>query len=355
MDTRRRDFLALGAAGALALPLLGAPAVAETAPGLSYDSRLMSTPKFVDVGGIRTRYFDAGRGPALVLIHGGQWPATASADGFAAIFDHLAASYHVYAFDKLGMGYTDLPKTLAGYSMDAIVAHAYGFIQAVGLKRAIVAGHSRGALPAARIAADHPELVSHLIIFDTNALAADDATLTARPDRSLETQIPTRDQIRAADMASILSVNKAIVTDAWVDSEFRIAHFPKTQEAARQFAAAKAQWVAANADRAKAEPGLLNDEGPLVWWLVDTKHATLDLIRAGHLKMPVAIIWGWNDNFAPLRFGLSAMDTIAKVNENTEMHIVNHASHFVFAEQPIEVTRLINSFIRAYPILAAGT
>lgn len=344
----RRDFLALAAAGALTVPLFALPAGAETARGLSYDSHLMGAPKFVDVDGIRTRYFDAGRGPALVLIHGGQWPATASADGFAAIFDHLAASYHVHAFDKLGMGYTDLPKTLAGYSMDAIVAHAYAFISTLGLKRAIVAGHSRGALPAARIAADHPELVSHLIIFDTNALAADDATLTARPDRSLQTQIPTREQIRAADLASILSYNKAIVTDAWVDSEFRIAHLPKTQEAARQFGAAKAQWIRDNPDRAKADPGLLNDEGPLVWWLADAKHATLDLIRAGHLKMPTAIIWGWNDVFAPLRFGLSAMETIAKANDNAELHVVNHAAHFVFAEQPIEVTRLINSFIRAY-------
>jgi pimeloyl-ACP methyl ester carboxylesterase len=234
--------------------------------------------------------------------------------------------------------------------MDAIVAHAYGFIRAVGITRAIVAGHSRGALPAARIAADHSELVSHLIIFDTNTLAGDDATITAGPDRSLQTQIPTREQIRAADMKSILSVNKAIVTDAWVDSEFRIAHLPKTQLAAQQFAAAKQLWMTANAGRIAADPGLLNDEGPLVWWLVDAKRATLDAIRNGHLPMPTALIWGWNDNFAPLRFGLSAMDTIAKANPNTEMHIVNHASHFVFAEQPIEVTRLINSFIRAYPV-----
>ena len=30
--------------------------MAETAPGLSYDSRLMGAPKFIDVDGIRTRY-----------------------------------------------------------------------------------------------------------------------------------------------------------------------------------------------------------------------------------------------------------------------------------------------------------
>ena len=70
METARRDFLATAAVGALALPVLVRSA-AVAAPAVSYDSRLMGAPKFVDVEGIRTRYFDAGRGPSMVLIHGG--------------------------------------------------------------------------------------------------------------------------------------------------------------------------------------------------------------------------------------------------------------------------------------------
>ena len=348
MKTDRRDFLVRAAAGALILPLLGRTAAAAATP-VSYDSRLMSTPKFIDVDGIRTRYFDAGRGPVLVLIHGGQWPATASAEGFAPIFDLLAASYHVYAFDKLGMGYTDLPKTDAEFSMDAIIAHAYGFIRAAGITRAIIAGHSRGALPAVRIAADHPELASHLIIFDTNALANDDAKVAARPELEAPApKAPTRESIRASELASTLPYNKAILTDRFLEGEFQIASLPKTQEASRRFRAAKDLWVANNADRAKADPSLLTNSGALVWWLADAKHTTIDLIKAGHLKMPTALIWGYNDTFAPYSFGLDAMRTIASNNPDTEMHFVNHAGHFVFAEQPLEVTRLINSFIRAY-------
>jgi 2-hydroxy-6-oxonona-2,4-dienedioate hydrolase len=348
MQSDRREFLATAAAGALALPLITGTPVLAAGPPASYDSRLMGSPKFIDVDGIRTRYFEAGRGPVLVLIHGGQWPATTSAAGFAPIFDRLAASYHVYAFDKLGMGYTDLPKTLTDYSMDAITRHAYDFIRAAGITHAIVAGHSRGALPAARIAADHPELVSHLIIFDTNALAADDITLPERPDPPPPPLAPTREQIRAADIASPLSYNKAFITDSYVEGEFRIAQLPKTQEAARQFRAAKALWVRDHPEQMRANPGLANDQGALVWWMVDAKHATLDLIAAGHLKMPTVIIWGWNDPFAPYRFGLGAMDIISKVNDTVEMHFVNHSGHFVFAEQPETVTRLINSFVRAY-------
>ena len=109
-----------------------------------------------------------------MLVHGGQWPSTASADTWAPIFDHLAATFHVYAVDKLGMGFTDNPKTDADFTMDAITDHMFGFIQAVGIRRAVLVGHSRGALPVARIAVDHPEMVSHLVILDSNTLAPPD-------------------------------------------------------------------------------------------------------------------------------------------------------------------------------------
>jgi len=77
--TGRRDFLKQITIGAAAIPILS-PVSAGAAESLGWDSRLMGAGKFVTVNGVRTRYFDAGQGQPLVLIHGGQWPATASAD-----------------------------------------------------------------------------------------------------------------------------------------------------------------------------------------------------------------------------------------------------------------------------------
>src|SRR3954469_12023847 len=114
MDKPRRTFLKAAAASA-ALPLLRGAGAAAAEPGSGAQS--MGPEKFVSVDGIRTRYFEAGSGEALVLIHGGQWPATTSAEGWAPIFGRLAQHYHVYAFDKLGMGFTDNPKRDADYSM----------------------------------------------------------------------------------------------------------------------------------------------------------------------------------------------------------------------------------------------
>ncbi len=122
--------------------MLRGAAQAQETPRPLRDSKLMGEAKFVDVAGVCTRYFEGGQGEALVLVHGGQWPASASADGWRPIFDHLAARFRVYSFDKLGMGLTDNPKRDADYSIDAIIQHAHGFIQAVGIRRAVLVGRT---------------------------------------------------------------------------------------------------------------------------------------------------------------------------------------------------------------------
>jgi pimeloyl-ACP methyl ester carboxylesterase len=346
MQTPRRDFLKLAAAAA-ALPVFAAAADAAPTATKSWDSKLMGRGEYIDVDGIRTRYFHAGQGEALVLIHGGQWPATSSADGWSSIFDHLSEHYHVYSFDKLGMGFTDNPKSDADYSMDAIIKHAHGFIKAVGIKKAIVAGQSRGALPAARIAIDDPELVSHLVLFDNNALASGDIKMAEREDVRADREAPTRESIKRGLMASPLHVRKDFITDAYVEAQYQIATLPKIAEADKKFRELKDKWVRANPDRVKQDPRLGNNVGANAWWLIDTKDQTLDMMRAGRLKAPTIMIWGWNDSFAPYTLGLDTMGILSKVLDRVELHMLNKASHFVFAEYPIEATRLINNFVSA--------
>jgi 2-hydroxy-6-oxo-6-(2'-carboxyphenyl)-hexa-2,4-dienoate hydrolase len=346
METQRRDFLKQVAAGAASVPFLAAPVAYGAANATkSRDSKLMGAAKFVDVEGIRTRYFDGGTGEPLVLVHGGQWPSTSSADLWAPAFDHLAEHFHVYAFDKLGHGFTDNPKTDADFSMDAITRHAYGFIQAMGIRRAVLAGHSRGALPVARIAADHPELVSHLVIMDSNTLAPDDPNTPDRVDPPLDRKIPTRQEVRAAALASRQTFRKDFLTESYVEAEYRIAQLPKLQEVARRFNTARDNWVRDHPDLVKQHPLWQRNMGATTWWMYQTKYETLDRIKAGRLKAPTIIIWGFNDPTAPYFLGVNLMETLSKVVDRTELHIINQSGHLVYAEHPEEVTRLIVGFI----------
>ena len=345
MHATRRALLQAAAAAA-AVPLLKSEiASAQTANALG--SRLMGAEKFITVDGIRTRYFEGGQGKALVLVHGGQWPATTSAETWAPIFDHLAAHFHVYAFDKLGMGYTDNPRRDEDWSMQAVSRHAIGFVDAIGVGDAVICGHSRGALPAARIVVERPALVSHFVVLDSNALASDEIKLSERGDPPVRKEPPTREEIRAAEMKSVLTVRKDTITDAFVESLWRIAQQPKIAEADRRFAAARDKWIRDNPEKAKANPLIANNAGSATWWLVDHKHETLDMIRAGKLQKPTGIIWGWNDPFAPYALGLSTMETFAKVVPRTEFHVVNHASHLLYNDQPEAVARLMTQFVQA--------
>jgi 2-hydroxy-6-oxonona-2,4-dienedioate hydrolase len=345
METVRRDFLMQIAAAAASAPLLAASGAKAANAPKSGDSKMMGPAKFVDVEGIRTRYFDGGTGEALVLVHGGQWPATSSADGWAPIFDHLAANFHVYAFDKLGHGFTDNPKTDADFSMDAIIRHTYGFIQAMGIRRAVLVGHSRGALPVARIAADHPELVSHLVVLDSNTLAPDDPNTPDRVDPAPDRKIPTREEIRASAMANRQSVKKDFLTDAYVDAEYRIAQLPKLRDVALHFNQARDNWVRENPDLVKQHPLWTRNMGATTWWMYKAKYETIDKIKTGALKTPTVIIWGYNDPTAPYFLGVNLMETVSKVVDRAELHIINQSGHLVYAEHPEEVTRLIVGFV----------
>ena len=130
----------------------------------------MEDPKYLDVKGIRTRYFEAGKGEPLVLVHGGGFGAHNSAEDWELNFDTFARSYHIFAYDKIGMGFSDNPLSDEEYVIGANVQHLHNFMQAVGIDSAHIAGHSRGGYAVTRLALEHPEAVRTLIIIDSSTL-----------------------------------------------------------------------------------------------------------------------------------------------------------------------------------------
>ena len=119
----------------------------------------ISHPKFIDVEGIRTRYFERGSGETVVLVHGGAFGSTTgacSADDWDLNFDGLAQWFRVFAIDKLGQGYTDNPRTDDDYTMHAAVQHAYATLRALRIEGAHLVGHSRGGYLVCRLTVEQP-------------------------------------------------------------------------------------------------------------------------------------------------------------------------------------------------------
>jgi len=102
----------------------------------------------------------AGRGPAIVAIHG----LTSNHTVWYPLADILAGSHRLVAYDLRGRG--DSAKPEKGYSLAEHCGDLLGLLDHFGLERAIVAGHSLGAHIGVRFAAHHPERVAKLVLFD---------------------------------------------------------------------------------------------------------------------------------------------------------------------------------------------
>lgn len=122
--------------------------------------------------GVRLQYIDNGDpdGVPVLLLPGysDSWRA------FEPVLPHLPGSIRAIAVSQRGHG--DSSRPTAGYGTDEFAADAVALMDAIGLESAVVAGHSMGAAVAQRIALDHPERVSGLV------LAGAAATWARNPD-----------------------------------------------------------------------------------------------------------------------------------------------------------------------------
>ena len=104
---------------------------------LALERMPVTDARFVDVQGIRTRYFEAGEGPPLVLVHGGQaGGSNNNAQKWEDIFPLLAEYYRVIALDRLAQAGTDNLPAAGDYAdyfaRDA--AHLENFLDALELE-----------------------------------------------------------------------------------------------------------------------------------------------------------------------------------------------------------------------------
>ncbi len=119
--------------------------------------------KNVTANGINLHYLDWGTAgqPPLVLLHGLRGHANVWEDVALA----LCNDYHVYSIDQRGRGDTDHAPG-GDYSTDAFVADLQGFVDAIGLDKFILFGHSMGGRNSMAFAGQHPDRLERLCIVD---------------------------------------------------------------------------------------------------------------------------------------------------------------------------------------------
>lgn len=115
---------------------------------------------YVQAGGLRVFFREAGAGRPLVLVHGGL--ATGEVMWNARTVAELSRRYRVLMPDSRGHGRTDNPAGSLRY--DEMADDVAAFSAALGLQRPVVVGYSDGAQVALEVGLRHPSLAAALVL-----------------------------------------------------------------------------------------------------------------------------------------------------------------------------------------------
>jgi 2-hydroxymuconate-semialdehyde hydrolase len=110
--------------------------------------------RIINVGDIRTHFLEAGEGPDLVLLHGGEYGASAEITWKHNIH-YFAQRFRVLVPDMLGWGGTDKIYNFsdpAGYR----IKHLKGLLELLGIGKAFFVGNSSGGGTILRAAVMEP-------------------------------------------------------------------------------------------------------------------------------------------------------------------------------------------------------
>jgi len=116
----------------------------------------------IKTNNIELYYEIHGAGQPLVLISGLGYPLWQ----WHKMVPFLAEHFQVITFDNRGVGQSEKP---AGpYTAQMLAADTDGLLDALGIEKAIIAGHSMGGFIAQAMALDFPQKVAKLILCSTN-------------------------------------------------------------------------------------------------------------------------------------------------------------------------------------------
>jgi pimeloyl-ACP methyl ester carboxylesterase len=143
---------AAAVAGAAAFNVLGARRAEESNP---------PGGSFIEVEGVRLHYLEKGKGPLVVLLHGN---ATMAQDWVASgVFDALAKTNRVIAFDRPGFGHSTRPRSVVWTPAAQARLIAAALAQR-GESQATIVGHSFGTLVAVEMGLAHPQIAASLVL-----------------------------------------------------------------------------------------------------------------------------------------------------------------------------------------------
>lgn len=290
---------------------------AETMKNITSDYKFAT--HYTTIDNLEIAYVKEGKGKqTIVFIHG----LSSNADAWSRNIESLKEKYTCVALDLPGFGKSS--KVAPAYTPTYYAEIVAKLIEKLKLKKVVVAGHSMGGQTAIKLALNHPKKVKKLILI---------APAGIEEFNSQQALL-----MKTAVTADVI----AKTTDEQIDRNYQLNFFKLPEEAQTMISDRKNNKQASdfidycNAV-SKSIAGMLDD--PI--------HKELNLI-----SIKTLVIFGENDNLIPNKYLNPALTTALvgtmakeKIKKST-LHFVFESGHFVQFEKPIEVNRIITTWLQ---------
>jgi proline iminopeptidase len=277
---------------------------------------------FVEVPGGRLFTRSLGTGRTVIAVHGGP---DFDHEYLRPELDVLASAARLVFYDQRGRG-----RSFAGEVPEVTIASEIADLDAVraatGADRAVVLGHSWGALVALEYAWTHPDRVSSLVLMNPAPVSSDGRS-TLR-DELARRRTPAEAERRRA----LLEDPNYQRGDLALDAEYYRIHFRTTVPRDRLddvVARLRREFTEAGVVAARAIESALYEE---TW-----DRADYDLLgRLRRVDVPALIITSTGD-FVPLGIATG----IAGALPNADLVVLEDCGHFASLERPERVADLV--------------
>jgi non-heme chloroperoxidase len=276
----------------------------RSAPIRVVTQRAASAPEFHHVRlstGVRVRYLEQGprAGRPVIVLHGlaDTWFS------FSRVVPGLAVAHRVFALDLRGHGASDRAEN--GYTPADMAADVVAFMDALGIRRATVVGHSMGSFVGQHVALAAPGRVSGLVLIGSATAVRNEVTL----------------QLKDA---------LAALPDA-VPDEF-----------AREFQASTVHGPVPAEFMAQVVADCRTPPTRVLRAALDGLLATARFEGLRGEKIPALLIWGDRDGM----FSRADQEALVAALPIASLRIYRDAGHAPHWERPTEIVRDVSRFIR---------
>jgi pimeloyl-ACP methyl ester carboxylesterase len=278
----------------------------------------MFEDKYITIGGIKTRYWQAGeQGSLVLLIHG----ITRSVEDWQPNMADLATRHRVFALDVLGFGFTDKP-TNEEYTIGRLARFVLDFMTALNIPKAHLMGNSLGGTIALACATQAPERVLSMVLADPAGMD--------KKGNLFEFRLATIPILGEFLTKPSLSGTKMIGSKAFFDPSI-------LTEEAIVFSTELARLPGAHSAFLKTLRSFSNFFG-FKSDFVDDLHKKLP-----HITAPTLVIWGKHDKFVTVAHA----EILRRLLPNVVVEIWENCGHVPQLEHPNRFNETTLKFLKS--------